>query len=196
MDLAVDNFIDPAHVPFIHHGIFRSRHQPRRKEKEFTRLPLGFRTVSRNVALPNTLMFKLVDPSSSPAVTTVDFLMPGIHIETFEMGRRWGAIMVVVTPLTEARTRIDFTMGWNFLRWLKPAEWIAHAFARKALMQDRGIVELQARGHRISPAMYLSLETDTLAVWYRRLQKYHRDLQAGQPATHPIPERTTLKWHT
>jgi phenylpropionate dioxygenase-like ring-hydroxylating dioxygenase large terminal subunit len=197
MDLAVDNFIDPAHVPFIHHGIFRQRHRPRLKHKEFVRTPQGFRTVARNVTLPKTFMFWLLNPQGAPAVTTVDFIMPGIHVETFEMGRRWAAIMVIVTPLTDERTRLDFTMGCNFLRWCVPLRWLAAAYARTALGQDRGIVELQARGQRIRSGMHLSLESDTLSVWYRRLQKYHRDQQAGRAdSAHPVPEQTTLRWYT
>lgn len=101
MDFAVDNFIDPAHVPFVHHGLFRQRHVPKLKEKEFTRLPQGFRCVCRNVTLPNTIVFRMLNPRRSPAMTTVDFLMPDIHTETFEVGKRWGAIRVVVTPVTE-----------------------------------------------------------------------------------------------
>ncbi len=197
MDLAVDNFIDPAHVPYVHHGLFRQRHVPREKEKEFTRLPEGFRTVSNNVHLPNTIVFRVLNPRLTPARTTIDFLMPGIHVETFEVGTRWGAIMVVVTPIAERAARLDFTMGWNFLHWAFPLVWLARIIAQKALKQDRAIVELQELGHRHSTAMSLSLDSDTMAVWYRRLQKYHADQLAGAPnLTHPVPERTTLRWIT
>ena len=197
MDLAVDNFIDPAHVPFVHHGLFRQRHVAREKEKEFTRLPEGFRTVSNNVRLPNTIVFRVLNPRLAPARTTVDFLMPGIHVETFEVGARWGAIMVVVTPIAERATRLDFTMGWNFLHWAFPLVWLARFLARTALRQDRAIIELQELGHRHKTTMNLGLDSDTMSVWYRRLQKYHADQLAGVPnLTHPVPERTTLRWTT
>ena len=197
MEFAVDNFIDPAHVPFVHPGIFRQQHVPRQKEKEFTRLPQGFRTVSTNVLLPNTIVFRVLTPTLAPAKTTVDFLMPGIHLETFEVGARWGAIMVVVTPLSEDSTRLDFTMGWNFLRGVFPLVWLARLIGGTVLQQDRRIVELQEQGHRHKSAMNLSLESDQLAVWYRRLQKYHLDKLAGVPdLTHPVPEKITLRWIT
>ena len=181
MDLAVDNFIDAAHVPFVHHGLFRQRHVPKLKEKVYTRLAQGFRTVATSVRLPNTIVFRVLNPSLAPATTTVDFLMPGIHTETFEVGSRWGAIMVVVTPLTEGTTRLDFTMGWNFLRGWVPLTWLARLIAGKALRQDRDIIELQERGHTRKTTMNLSLDSDQLSVWYRRLQKYHLDQQAGRP---------------
>jgi phenylpropionate dioxygenase-like ring-hydroxylating dioxygenase large terminal subunit len=197
MDLAVDNFIDAAHVPFVHHGLFRQRHVPKLKEKEYTRLPQGFRTTATNIRLPNTIVFRVLNPTLAPAKTTVDFLMPGIHTETFEVGSRWGAIMVVVTPLTDKTTRLDFTMGWNFLRGWFPLVWLARLIAGKALRQDRDIIELQERGFAQKTTMNLSLDSDQLAVWYRRLQKYHLDQQAGRPnLVHPVPERTTLRWVT
>ncbi|HJU06182.1 MAG TPA: hypothetical protein VJ692_13620 [Nitrospiraceae bacterium] len=197
MDLAVDNFIDAAHVPFVHHGLFRQRHVPKLKEKEYTRLAQGFRTVAHNIRLPNTIVFRLLNPTLAPAKTTVDFVMPGIHTETFEVGSRWGAIMVVVTPLTDRSTRLDFTMGWNFLRGWFPLVWLARLIAGKALRQDRDIIELQERGHRDRTTMNLRLDADQLAVWYRRLQKYHMEQQAGRTnLQHPVPERTTLRWVT
>ena len=197
MDLAVDNFIDPAHVPYVHHRLFRQRHTPRKKEKEFTRLPEGFRTVSSNVLLPNTIVFRVLNPRLTPARTTVDFWMPGIHVETFEVGARWGAIMVVVTPIAPQVTRLDFTLGWNFLHWAFPLVWLARVLAGTALRQDRAIVELQQQGHHYKTTMNLGLEADTPSVWYRRLQKYHADQLAGAPnLTHPVPERTTLRWIT
>ena len=197
MDLAVDNFIDAAHVPFVHHGLFRQRHAPKLKEKDYTRLAQGFRTVSEDVHLPNTIVFRVLNPALAPARTTVDFLMPGIHTETFEIGARWGAIMVVITPLTDKTSRLDFTMGWNFLRGWFPLVWLARLLAGKALRQDRKIIELQERGHAHKATMNLSLDSDQLAVWYRRLQKYHLDQQAGRPnLIHPVPERTTLRWVT
>jgi len=197
MELAVDNFIDPAHVPYVHHRLFRQRHVPREKTKEFTRLPEGFRTVSSDVQLPNTIVFRVLNPRLAPARTTIDFMMPGIHVETFEVGSRWGAIMVVVTPIGEHETRLDFTMGWNFLRWAFPLVWLARVLATTALRQDRAIVELQELGHRHKTTMNLGLESDTMAVWYRRLQKYRADQLAGMPnLTHPVPERTTLRWIT
>ena len=197
MEFAVDNFIDPAHVPFVHSGIFRQRHVPRLKEKEFTQLPQGFRTVSSNVLLPNTFVFRVLTPTLAPAKTTVDFLMPGIHLETFEVGARWGAIMVVITPLTEDSTRLDFTMGWNFLRGVFPLVWLARLIGGIVLRQDRRIIELQEQGHRHKSTMNVSLESDRLIVWYRQLQKYHLDKLAGAPnLSHPVPERSTLRWIT
>ena len=197
MDLAVDNVIDAAHVPFVHHGLFRQRHVPKLKEKEYTRLAQGFRTVAENIRLPNTIVFRVLNPTLAPAKTTVDFVMPGIHTETFEVGARWGAIMVVLTPLTDATTQLDFTMGWNFLRGWFPLTWLARLIAAKALRQDRDIVELQERGHAYKTTMNLSMESDQLAIWYRRLKKYHQDQVEGREnLTHPVPEKTMLRWVT
>jgi hypothetical protein len=138
-----------------------------------------------------------VTPTLAPAKTTVDFLMPGIHLETFEVGARWGAIMVVVTPLTEHSTRLDFTMGWNFLRGVFPLVWLARLIGGIVLRQDRRIIELQEQGHRHRNTMNLSLDSDRLAVWYRQLQKYHLDQLAGlSNLQHPVPEKVTLRWVT
>lgn len=196
MELAVDNFIDPAHVPFVHHGLFRLRHEPKVKEKEFTRLPQGFRTVSKNLSLPQTIVFYLLSPSRRPVTAVVDFVMPGVHLETFEVGSRWGAIMVVVTPIAETLTRLDFMLGWTFLRWAIPLRWIARLLAGKALRQDRRIIELQELGQQYRPGMHLLLDADTPAVWYRQLQRQHLHQQPQTPHPHPVPEKRTLTWIT
>jgi phenylpropionate dioxygenase-like ring-hydroxylating dioxygenase large terminal subunit len=61
-DFAVENLMDPAHVPFVHNNYFRRREAAKRKEKVFTRPPLGFCTVSQNVLLPNTFIFHAFSP--------------------------------------------------------------------------------------------------------------------------------------
>ncbi|MDP3089845.1 MAG: hypothetical protein Q8N04_04165 [Nitrospira sp.] len=105
--------------------------------------------------------------------------------------------MVVITPLTEHSTRLDFTMGWNFLRGVFPLVWLARLIGGIVLRQDRCIIELQEQGHCHKSAMNLSLESDRLAVWYRQLQKYHLDKSAGVPnPQHPVPEKVTLRWVT
>jgi len=197
IDLAVDSLVDPAHVPFVHNRFFRQRHVARMKEKEFTRLPLGFRTVSENIRLPDTFIFRALTPGLGRARTTVDFLLPGIHLETLEVGKRFGSVMLIATPLTTETTRLDITIGWNFLQWAVPLVWLVRLVAKTTLSQDREILELQEQGHRHKTTMNFSLESDTMAVWYRQLQKYHLDQLAGFPnPTHPVPEKTTLRWTT
>ncbi|MBI4401961.1 MAG: aromatic ring-hydroxylating dioxygenase subunit alpha [Nitrospirae bacterium] len=196
MDFAVDSLVDPAHVPFVHNRFFRQQHVAKLKEKEFTRLPLGFRTVSNNVKFPNTFVFRALTPGLALARTTVDFLLPGIHLETLEVGKRFGSIMLIATPLTTEVTRLDITVGWNFLRWA-PLAWVVRLTARTTLSQDREILELQEQGNLQKTTMNVGLEHDTMAVWYRRLQKYHLDQLAGVPnLAHPVPEKTTLRWTT
>ena len=197
IDLAVDSLVDPAHVPFVHNKFFRERHVSKMKEKHFTRLPLGFRTVSENIRLPNTFIFRALTPRLARARTTVDFLLPGIHLETLEVGKRVGSIMLIATPLTTETTRLDITVGWNFLKWAVPFVWLVRLVAKTTLSQDREILELQEQGHRHKTTMNFSLESDTLAVWYRQLRKFHLDQLAGLPnLSHPLPEKTTLRWTT
>jgi phenylpropionate dioxygenase-like ring-hydroxylating dioxygenase large terminal subunit len=197
IDLAVDSLVDPAHVPFVHNKFFRERHVTRMKEKHFTRLPLGFRTVSDNIQLPNTIVFRALTPGLSRAKTTVDFLLPGVHLETLEVGKRLGSIMLIATPLTKETTRFDITIGWNFFQWAFPFVWLVRRVAETTLNQDRKILELQEQGHRHKTTMNLSTESDTLAVWYRQLRKFHLDQLAGLPnVSHPLPEKVTVRWTT
>lgn len=195
-DFAVDSLVDPAHVPWVHNRFFRQKRVVRLKEKEFTRLPLGFRTVSENVELPNTFVFRALTPGLARARSAVEFVLPGIHFETHEVGTRFASVMLVATPLTTETTRLDITVGWNFLRWL-PVAWLVRLTMRTTMAQDRGVLEPQERGNREKTTMILSQEADTLSVWYRRLQKYHLDQLAGLPnVVHPVPERATLRWRT
>lgn len=195
-DFAVDSLMDPAHVPFVHNKYFRQQQAPRQKEKVFTRLPLGFRTVSRNVLLPDTFIFRALSPGLGSATATVDFTLPGIHLERWEIGKRFASVMLIATPVSDERSRLDISVGWNFLRWL-PAGWLVRRTVRTTLGQDRDILELQEQGFGSRGSMLLNLEPDTLAVWSRQLKKYYLDQLAGEVnLTHPIPEKTLLRWTT
>jgi phenylpropionate dioxygenase-like ring-hydroxylating dioxygenase large terminal subunit len=195
-DLAVDSLVDPAHVPFVHHRFFRQQSVRRVKQKEFTRLPLGFRTVSEIPRLPDTFLFRILTPQLGPARASVDFILPGIHLETFEVGKRFASIMLIATPITTETTRMDITIGWNFMRWADPISWIPALVSRVTLGQDRRILEAQQEGHRTKSTMLFPGESDTMATWYRQLKRYHESLVAGTPTPHPIPEKTTLSWNT
>ena len=144
-DFAVDSLMDPAHVPFVHHNYFRRREAAKKKEKVFTRLPLGFRTISQNVVLPDTFIFRALSPRLGSATTTVDFVLPGIHLERWEIGTRFASVMLVATPLTDERSRFDICVGWNFLRGL-PVGWQVRRTLRTILSQDREVLELQEQG--------------------------------------------------
>ncbi len=195
-DFAVDSLMDPAHVPFVHNNYFRRREAAREKEKVFTRLPLGFRTISQNVLLPDTFIFRALSLRLGSATTTVDFVLPGIHSERWEIGKRFASVMLVATPLTDDRSRFDICVGWNFLHGL-PVGWLVRRTLRVILSQDREVLESQEQGFGLKGSMLLNLESDTLAVWYRQLKKYHGDMLAGvHDLQHPIPEKTRLKWVT
>lgn len=195
-DFAVDSLMDPAHVPFVHNNYFRRREAAREKEKVFTRLPLGFRTISQNVLLPDTFIFRALSLRLGSATTTVDFVLPGIHSERWEIGKRFASVMLVATPLTDDRSRFDICVGWNFLHGL-PVGWLVRRTLRAILSQDREVLESQEQGFGLKGSMLLNLESDTLAVWYRQLKKYHGDMLAGvHDPQHPIPEKTRLKWVT
>ncbi len=195
-DFAVDSLMDPAHVPFVHNKYFRRREAARKKEKVFTRLPLGFRTISQNVLLPDTFIFRALSPGLGSATTTVDFVLPGIHLEQWEIGKRFASVMLVATPLTDDRSRFDIVVGWNFLRGL-PAGWLVRRTLRTIMGQDREVLEWQEQGFGQKGGMLLNLEPDMLAVWYRQLKKYYLDQSAGaMNPSHPIPEKTILHWTT
>lgn len=195
-DFAVDSLMDPAHVPFVHNNYFRRREAARKKEKVFTRLALGFRTISQNVLLPDTFIFRALSPGLGSATTTVDFVLPGIHSERWEIGKRFASVMLVATPLTDERSRFDISVGWNFLRGL-PVGWLVRRTLTSILGQDREVLELQEQGFGRQGRMLLNLESDTLAVWYRQLKKHHCDTLAGaHNPQHPVPEKVTLCWIT
>jgi phenylpropionate dioxygenase-like ring-hydroxylating dioxygenase large terminal subunit len=195
-DFAVDSLADPAHVPFVHNKYFRRREVAKKKEKVFTRLPFGFRTVSHNVLLPDTFIFRALSPGLGSATTTVDFVLPGIHVERWEIGRRFASVMLIATPLTEDRSRFDIAVGWNFLHWF-PAGWLVRRTLRTIMRQDREVLEMQERGFGPKGGMLLNLEPDQLAVWFRQLRKYHVDqLDGAATLPHPIPEQTVLRWTT
>jgi len=195
-DFAVDSLMDPAHVPFVHNNYFRRREAAREKKKVFTRLPLGFRTISQNVLLPDTFIFRALSPRLGSATTTVDFVLPGIHLERWDIGDRFAAVMLVATPLTDERSRFDICVGWNFLRGF-PVGWLVRRTLRTILGQDRQVLESQEQGFGRHGSMLLHLESDTPAVWYRQLKKYHGDMLAGvRDPQHPVPEKTMLRWVT
>jgi phenylpropionate dioxygenase-like ring-hydroxylating dioxygenase large terminal subunit len=195
-DFAVDSLTDPAHVPFVHNKYFRQQQVAKKKEKIFTQLPFGFRTVSHNVLLPDTFIFRLLSPNLGSATTTVDFVLPGIHFEKWEMGGRFASVMLIATPLTETTSRLDISVGWNFLRWV-PIGPFARRTMATTMGQDREILELQEQGFGQKGGMLLNLEPDQLVVWFRQLRKYHQEqLNGATNLAHPIPEKTMLHWTT
>ena len=117
-------------------------------------------------------------------------------MERWEIGDRFASVMLVATPLTDERSRFDICVGWNFLHGF-PVGWLVRRTLRTILGQDREVLELQEQGFGSHGSMLLNLESDTLAVWYRQLKKYHSDLLAGvHDPQHPVPENTLLRWVT
>ena len=98
--------------------------------------------------------------------------------------------------MTDTISRLDISVGWNFLRWL-PVHWFARRTIRTTMGQDREILELQEQGFGSRGGMLLTLEPDQLVVWFRQLRKYHQEQLAGAAnLPHPIPEKTVLHWTT
>lgn len=190
VDHAVIGLMDPAHGPFIHQSWFwRTKKSMHEKEKAFAPSPLGFKML-RHTPSKNGRAYKLLGGSPQ---TEISFMLPGIRLETIEIGQKyiWG--LTTITPLTETTSEIHHIMYWKFrgLNFLKP---LLYPFAYTFLNQDRKAIALQQKGLTFNPPLMLIRDADTQAKWYYKIKKAYEEADAHQtPFINPL-KSCILKW--
>ena len=194
-DEAVTGLVDPAHTPFVHQQWWwRKGRAAREKTKQYELLPTGFR-MPAHAPSGNSQIYKFLGGAPT---TRIDFLLPGIRIETIRTEKYCVIGLTAITPVTATRTMITHCLFWDMpaLTLLKP---VIQAMAASFLAQDGAILSVQAQNLDRSDhhPLYLG-EPDEPAKWVRHLNKAWREQMMGvdhQAFANPVEVRS-LKWKT
>jgi phenylpropionate dioxygenase-like ring-hydroxylating dioxygenase large terminal subunit len=197
VDHGIIGLMDPAHGPFVHASWFwRRRDSIHEKEKVFEPIENGFR-IRSHAPSANSAPYKLLRVYDQPVVTTIDFTLPNIRVETIRCGPWWFTSRAIVTPVRAGESRIDFSAAWNIFPSVPLVVSIFRAFAKVFLRQDRDTMAKQAVGLRHAPAMMLIDDADRPAKWYFQLKAaLLESRRTGAPMKHPIGEPVTLRWRS
>ena len=204
VDHGIIGLMDPAHGPFVHQSWWwRSRHSIHEKQKHFEPIPNGFR-MSAHAPSSNSAPYKLMRMAGVNArpgdqvITTIDFVLPNLRVESVRYGEGWFSTLTTVTPMTATHCRIDVRAAWNIFRWATPLVLpIGRYFGKKFIRQDQLTMEQQAEGLKHNPNLMLIDDADRPAKWYFALKQALLDARrAGEPMKHPMSEPVVLKWRS
>jgi phenylpropionate dioxygenase-like ring-hydroxylating dioxygenase large terminal subunit len=197
IDQGILGLIDPAHGPYVHQSWFwRSSGNLREKQKSFEPIPNGFRMAPHSPSA-NSAAYKILGLYGEPPVTTIDFVLPGIRVESIRCGKFWFTNRTIMTPLSQSHCRLDFCAAWNIFSWVPLVTSVFGWFARRFIAQDQSNFEMQAAGLRSHPRMMLVGDADRQARWYFELKAaWQAHLRTGAPMRHPLDGPVTLRWRT
>jgi phenylpropionate dioxygenase-like ring-hydroxylating dioxygenase large terminal subunit len=198
LDDGVVGLMDPAHGPYVHQSsLWRKPASQHDKAKTFEPIPNGFRMIG-HAPSKNSPPYQLLKwMSGGELTTTIDFVLPNQRYEFIQCGSLWVSIRVLMTPITEHETRMDFCAAWNAFRWLPFGTSIFRYFAKGFLAQDKVAMDRQSIGLKYKPPFRLVGDADQQAKWYHKLKAAHvASLQTGQPFDHPLKGPVTLRWRS
>jgi len=172
---AVIGLVDPAHTPFVHQQWWwRKGRAAQEKIKNYVPLDYGFR-IPGHPPSSNSLVYKMLGGAPT---TQIDFLLPGLRIETIRNDKATIIGMTAITPLEKGRSQITHLLYWDkaLLSFLKP---MIDAMASSFLMQDAMILRAQATNldHYNHHPLYLG-DPDLPAKWLFLLNRAWREQMA------------------
>jgi len=194
-DEAVAGLVDAAHTPFVHkQWWWRQGRAAREKTKAYEKLPTGFR-MPAHAPSGNSRIYQVL---GGKPTTQIDFLLPGVRIETIKTERHLIIGLTAITPVSAFCNRITHALFWTIpvMTIVKP---IIDAMAKSFLSQDAAILSAQAQNlvdykHR---PLYLG-EPDEPIKWVRQMNKAWRTQimeQGNADFDNPVSVRT-LHWKT
>ena len=192
---AVVGLVDPAHTPYVHQQWWwRKGRAAREKYKVYETLPTGFR-IPAHPPSGNSLVYKLIGGKPS---TQIDFLLPGLRVETIKNNRYTIVGLTVITPIGAGKNRIIHVVYWDMplLTMLKP---VIDAMASSFLQQDGDMLDKQASrmGQISHRPLYLG-DPDVPAQWYYQLFNAWNEqmvIEIGSEFNNPIRVQD-LRWRT
>ncbi len=192
VDHAALGLIDSAHGPYVHRSWFwRTPKGTRDKVRKFVPSHLGF-TMVRHVASSNSWIFR---PFGGTPQMEITFQLPGVHIEHARVGRYLLCGMIVVTPISESETEVNYQIFWT-IPWLTPFRPILKPFVHTFFGQDRQAMIKLRKGLDNNPPQLFVSDPDEQAKWYYRLKKeFARAREENRPFENPIKEQV-LRWRT
>ena len=192
VDHAVVGLMDPAHGPYVHsQWWWRSKASQHDKAKAFEPRPFGF-AMAAHAPSSNSYAYRIL---GGAPVTEITFRLPALRWEHIRVGPRQVLALTILTPVTEARTRITqvfWSDHWAFTV-LRP---LVSAASRIFLKQDGDMVNLQNEGLRYDPPLLWIDDADRQAKWYQALKReWTRSRAEGRAFVNPV-KPVTLRWRS
>ncbi len=191
-DLCVIGMTDPTHTSHIHYAPWQFSERPlnfitRKACPEGTGYSIESHRPTRHF-LPLGLLGR--DLSCE-----IHFTLPGTRLDIMRTNRSSLAILTTLTPFDETTTEICHTVysdKWAF----DPLMILFHYLTRRALKQDKAVLEAQAEGLQYDPELLFVRDADEQARWYYELKdSWVTASQAGTSFENPI-ELKTLRWRS
>lgn len=179
------NFMDIAHVPFIHRRTFGGQH-PNILHSHVERQAdqLGF-FARHTVRYQYNLLTRLIHGSARTYTEDLHFTVTipaTVHIIShLGAGRRQG-IAMLATPLSARRTRVTIVVWRNYLTWLPGASLLGSWFTRAVLAEDARTVARNLRPHPWSTQSSVASDGPNQEV--ARLLAYWRSRPSAQARPH------------
>lgn len=165
----VENAVDIAHTPFLHHRSFGNADHPEMPDYEVSVPEKDAIQAQVRLPIPNRLaLAKSLFPSMTNDVT-LTIHMPNINcLDTvFPNGWRFHLVLVHL-PIDERTTKTWFLQSRNFVT-TPIFDPIARRISLQILSEDRSVVESQPEPVPLDSANELSVRADALSIAYRKL---------------------------
>lgn len=192
-DLAVENFVDCTHTPFVHAGLFRSP-SSRPATAIVRHTATGVKIETSEESGQKSLLGRLLGalggaaPGTRQSTQHIDeLILPATVRVDYRWGERHICSVSVCTPLDSENTRIFTRVFVRFGLHSMVIAWILKALTRKILSQDLIILEGQAR--RISEAgasSFTPVAADAPLCAVRRSLENYRNGKLPSAESRPI----------
>jgi len=148
----VENFMDPAHIPFAHHGL-------QGKRSDGINIPMKvLSTISDSKKLEIHFEDRIMGKMRKGVVSFVSPAYYHFRVKNEETGVYQKQLMVLITPVSDHKSRIHLVfLGASVPN--KLPKWISHSFANKFLETDIWLhdCEISANSELISNKTVLDL---------------------------------------
>jgi len=192
-DLAIENFVDCAHTPFVHAGLFRSP-ASRPVSAIVRHTTTGVKIETSEESGQKSLLGRLIGalvggaPGRRQSTQHIDeLILPSTVRVDYRWGERHICSVSVCTPLDSENTRIFTRVFVRFGLHSTIIAWILKSLTRKILSQDLIILEGQARRIREAGAIsFTPVAADAPLCAVRRSLENYRNGEPPSAESRPI----------
>jgi hypothetical protein len=129
------------------------------------------------------------------ATTEIEFMLPGVRVETMRAGNRFALGLTAITPREEGVVELLHCLYWDYPA-ADPFRPILQAMTRSFLAQDARILRLQNENLvRLDHAPLFVGDPDEPAKWYLLLKRAWMERDAGEAFVNPLAP-AELRWRT
>lgn len=168
MDLIIENFVDCAHTPFVHKGLFRSP-DVQVVEAVIKNTPTGVHIETLGEKNQKSLLGKLF-MGAETTVHTDEFIFP----TTVKVDYSWGSVkqirtISICTPLDKENTRITTRVYIKGFMFSGIIAFFLKGLTKKILSQDKVVLAAQAEAIKLQDGVkFMGVASDGPIAFVRR----------------------------